>query len=211
MRAGAFDFLQKPVAIDRIELRVAQGVEQHRPPDKGSDLRASLLGRLAAEEIVGESPEIRAAADLARRVAPTRSTVLVTGETGTGKELIAGLIHRASSRAGGPFVEVNCAALPETLLESELFGHERGAFTGADRQRIGRFEQASGGTLFLDEIGEMSAATQAKLLRLLQDQEFQRLGGTRTLRTAPASSRPPIGTSRAPSTRAASVRISTSA
>jgi transcriptional regulator with GAF, ATPase, and Fis domain len=116
-------------------------------------------------------------------VAPTRSTVLITGETGTGKELIAGLIHRASPRAEGPLVKVNCAALPETLLESELFGHERGAFTGADRQRIGRFEEASGGTLFLDEIGDTSVATQAKLLRVLQEQRFHRLGGSKLLRT----------------------------
>ena len=132
---------------------------------------------------MGDSPALRGAMDLARRVAPTRSTVLITGETGTGKELIAGLIHRASARSEGPLVKVNCAALPETLLESELFGHERGAFTGADRQRTGRFEEASGGTLFLDEVGDTSPATQAKLLRVLQDQEFHRLGGTRTLRT----------------------------
>jgi transcriptional regulator with GAF, ATPase, and Fis domain len=126
---------------------------------------------------------MREAVDLARRVAPTRSTVLITGETGTGKEVVAELIHGLSERANGPFIKVNCAALPETLLESELFGHERGAFTGADRQRIGRFEQATGGTLFLDEIGDMSAVTQAKLLRVLQDQEFHRLGGSRPLRT----------------------------
>jgi transcriptional regulator with GAF, ATPase, and Fis domain len=132
---------------------------------------------------VGTSPELRAAVELARRVAPTRATVLITGETGTGKELVAGLIHARSPRAGGPFVKVNCAALPETLLESELFGHERGAFTSADRQRIGRFEQAHEGTLFLDEIGDMSPAIQAKLLRVLQDQEFHRLGGTKVLRT----------------------------
>jgi transcriptional regulator with PAS, ATPase and Fis domain len=119
---------------------------------------------------------------LARKVAPSRSTVLVTGETGTGKELVAGLIHGLSPRADGPFVKVNCAALPETLLESELFGHERGAFTGADRTRIGRFEQAHGGTIFLDEIGDMAAATQAKLLRVLQDREFFRLGGTKAIR-----------------------------
>ena len=139
--------------------------------------------RDARDAIIGESPALRVAVDFAHRVAPTKSTVLITGETGTGKELIAGLLHAASRRADGPFVKVNCAALPETLLESELFGHERGSFTGADRQRTGRFEEASGGTLFLDEIGEMSPATQAKLLRVLQDQEFHRLGGTETLRT----------------------------
>ena len=125
---------------------------------------------------------MHAAVELATRVAPSRSTVLLTGETGTGKELVAGLIHAGSPRAGRPFVKVNCAALPETLLESELFGHERGAFTGADRQRAGRFEQADGGTLFLDEIGDMTPATQVKLLRVLQDGEFHRVGGNRPQR-----------------------------
>ena len=142
-----------------------------------------LAERIASDSIVGSSPRLREAYDLARRVAPTRATVLLTGETGTGKELIARLVHEASPRAEKPFVEVNCAALPETLLESELFGHERGAFTGADRRRIGRFEEASGGTLFLDEVGDLAPATQAKLLRVLQDQAFHRLGGTHTLRT----------------------------
>ena len=130
-----------------------------------------------------EGPALESALALARRVAPSRSTVLLTGETGTGKELVAGLVHGLSPRADGPFVKVNCAALPETLLESELFGHERGAFTGADRLRVGRFEQAHGGTLFLDEIGDMAAATQAKLLRVLQDREFHRLGGSRAIRS----------------------------
>jgi len=183
MRSGAFDFVQKPLDLEQLELRVARALEHRRLLDEVTELRAAREAAAAAEDIVGESPALRAAVDLARRVAPTRSTVLVTGETGTGKELVAGLIHRASPRAPGPLVKVNCAALPETLLEAELFGHERGAFTGADRQRIGRFEEASGGTLFLDEVGDMSAATQAKLLRVLQDQEFHRLGGTRILRT----------------------------
>ena len=115
-------------------------------------------------------------------MAKSNSTVLIHGETGTGKELIAGAIHHNSLRAARNFVKVNCAALPENLLESELFGHEKGAFTGADRQRIGRFEQADGGTLFLDEIGDMSPSTQAKILRVLQEHEFERLGGTRTIR-----------------------------
>jgi DNA-binding NtrC family response regulator len=183
MKSGAFDFVQKPLELEQIELRVARAVEHRRLLGEVSELRAERVIREAGEAIVGDSPALRAAMDLARRVAPTRSTVLITGETGTGKELIAGLIHGASPRAAAPFVKVNCAALPETLLESELFGHERGAFTGAERERIGRFEQASGGTLLLDEVGDMSPATQAKLLRVLQDQEFQRLGGTRTLRT----------------------------
>jgi len=183
MRAGAFDFLQKPLDLEQIELRVGRAAEHRRLLDEVRELRAEREAREWVGELVAESPALRAAMELAERVAATRSTVLVTGETGTGKELIASLVHRASGRAEGPLVKVNCAALPETLLESELFGHERGAFTGADRQRIGRFEQASGGTLFLDEVGDMSPATQAKLLRVLQDQEFHRLGGTRVLRT----------------------------
>jgi DNA-binding NtrC family response regulator len=183
MRRGALDFVQKPFDIEQLELRVRRAVEHVRLGREVVTLRASLEARFAPESIIGESRGLRDAVELALRVAPTRSTVLVTGETGAGKELIAGLIHARSPRAAGPFVKVNCAALPETLLESELFGHERGAFTGADRQRIGRFEEADGGTLFLDEIGDMSPATQAKLLRVLQDQQFHRLGGTRVLRT----------------------------
>jgi transcriptional regulator with GAF, ATPase, and Fis domain len=147
------------------------------------DLHAEPEADYAPEKIVGSSPALREALELARRVAPSRSTVLTTGETGTGKELLAGLIHAGSPRAGHAFVKVSCAALPETLLESELFGHERGAFTGADRMRVGRFEQADGGTLLLDEVGDLSATTQAKLLRVLQEQEFHRLGGRLPIRT----------------------------
>ncbi len=183
MRSGAFDFVQKPLDLDQLELRVARGVDHRRLLYEVTELRAEQAARQASEQIIGDSPALRSALDLAKRVAPTRSTVLITGETGTGKELIAGLIHSASPRAEGPLVKVNCAALPETLLESELFGHERGAFTGADRQRIGRFEEASGGTLFLDEVGDTSRATQAKLLRVLQEQRFHRLGGSKLLRT----------------------------
>jgi len=183
MRSGAFDFVQKPLDLDQLELRVARGIDHRRLLYEVTELRAEQAARQASERIIGNSPALRTAVDLAKRVAPTRSTVLITGETGTGKELIAGLIHRASPRAQGPLVKVNCAALPETLLESELFGHERGAFTGADRQRIGRFEEANGGTLFLDEVGDTSKATQAKLLRVLQEQRFHRLGGSKLLRT----------------------------
>jgi len=183
MKSGAFDFVQKPVDLEQLELRVSRGLSHRRLLHEVTELRAEQAVRQAADEIIGESSQLRAVLDLARRVASSRSTVLVTGETGTGKELVASLIHRTSRRCDGPLVKVNCAALPETLLESELFGHERGAFTGADAQRVGRFEEASGGTLFLDEIGEMSLTTQAKLLRVLQDQEFHRLGGTRVLRT----------------------------
>jgi two-component system response regulator HydG len=181
MKLGAFDFVQKPFELEQLELRVERAVAHARLLGEVETLRAER-GRFGAARIVADSPALREAIALATRVAPTRSTVLITGETGTGKELVAGLIHGASPRAARPFVKVNCAALPETLLESELFGHERGAFTGADRQRIGRFEQADGGTLFLDEIGDMSAATQVKLLRVLQDGEFHRLGGTSALR-----------------------------
>ena len=144
--------------------------------------RSQLHDRYGFEQIIGRSPLLRQALTRAAQVARTETTVLVTGESGTGKELVARAIHHASPRADGPFVAVNCAALPDTLLESELFGHERGAFTGADRQKPGRFELAAHGTLFLDEIGELSAAVQAKLLRVLQEREFQRVGGTATLK-----------------------------
>lgn len=184
MRLGAFDFIEKPFELEQLELRVSRAIQHGALLNEVRVLREERAARFSTDKkVVAESKAMREALDLARRVAPTRSTVLITGETGTGKEVVAELMHGFSDRSRGPFTKVNCAALPETLLESELFGHERGAFTGADRQRIGRFEQASGGTLFLDEIGDMSAATQAKLLRVLQDQEFHRLGGTRSLRT----------------------------
>jgi two-component system response regulator HydG len=183
MRSGAFDFIEKPFDLDQLELRVARALAHSRLLEEVRELRAERAARLCGGGIVAESGAMQEAVELARRVAPSRSTVLITGETGSGKEIVAGLIHSASPRSKGPFVKVNCAALPETLLESELFGHERGAFTGADRQRKGRFEQASGGTLFLDEIGDVSPTTQVKLLRVLQEQEFHRLGGTRPLRT----------------------------
>jgi len=183
MRRGAADFLQKPFALAELEARVKKALAHARLAREVAVLRDERSAQLGAEPIIGNSPALAQALALARRVARTRSTVLISGETGTGKELVANLVHADSPRASGPFVKVNCAALPETLLESELFGHERGAFTSADRVRIGRFEQADGGTLFLDEIGDMTAATQAKLLRVLQEQEFQRLGGERVLRT----------------------------
>jgi transcriptional regulator with GAF, ATPase, and Fis domain len=146
-------------------------------------LRESLDERYGFDRIIGRSPALREALSRAAKVAPTETTVLVTGESGTGKEIVARAIHQASARADGPFLAVNCAALPEALLESELFGHERGAFTGADRQKPGRFELAAGGSLFLDEVAEMTPPVQAKLLRVLQEREFQRVGGTVTLRT----------------------------
>ncbi len=182
MQLGAFDLVQKPFELEELEVRVEKALEHARLVGEVATLRDERASRLGVDRIIGESAELEAAIDLARRVAPTRSTILVTGETGTGKELIAALVHALSPRANAPFVKVNCAALPETLLESELFGHERGAFTGADRTRIGRFEQADRGTLLLDEVGDMSPVTQAKVLRVLQDGEFNRLGGTRALR-----------------------------
>jgi len=183
MRRGAADFLQKPFDLAELEARVKKALAHVHLAREAKALREERNGQLGAEPLLGRSPALARAVALARRVARTRATVLISGETGTGKELLAGLIHAGSPRASGPFVKVNCAALPETLLESELFGHERGAFTSADRVRIGRFEQADGGTLFLDEVGDMTPATQAKLLRVLQDQQFQRLGGTRVLHT----------------------------
>jgi DNA-binding NtrC family response regulator len=181
MRLGATDFIQKPFDLGLLEYRVARALEGFDESTAVRDLppRSTRTG----EVLIAESPVMIRAVELARRVAESRSMVLISGETGAGKEVIAGLIHRLSPRCGEAFVKVNCAALPEMLLESELFGHERGAFTGAERRRTGRFEQASGGTLFLDEVGDMSPSTQAKLLRVLQDQEFYRVGGTELLRT----------------------------
>ncbi len=181
MRRGAFDFVQKPFELEQLELRVSRALEHGRLVREVDHLRAERAERLGAHNLIGSSDALRDAVELAQRVASSPSTVLVTGETGTGKELVAGLIHECSERSQAPFVKVNCAALPETLLESELFGHERGAFTGADRTRVGRFEQAHGGTLFLDEIGDLATTTQAKLLRVLQEREFHRLGGTRPI------------------------------
>lgn len=155
----------------------ARHLEQHL-----SRLHQELANRYGFERIIGRAPALREALARAAKVAPTETTVLLTGESGTGKELVARAIHHASPRAEGPFVAVNCAALPETLVDSELFGHERGAFTGADKQKLGRFEVAAGGTLLLDEVGDLAPAVQAKLLRVLQEHEFQRVGGTATLR-----------------------------
>jgi two-component system response regulator HydG len=182
MRCGASDFLKLPLASRELAERVAEALRRVGSA-AGALTSTAAPGRPGRAPLVAESEAMRETVALARRVAPLHSTVLLTGETGTGKELVAALIHDCSPRAHGPFVKVNCAALPETLLESELFGHERGAFTGAERRRVGRFEQASAGTLFLDEIGETSTSTQVKLLRVLQEGEYHRLGGVATLRT----------------------------
>jgi len=183
-RKGAADYLLKPLK-DPAELRrvVARALRERRLEDAVAATAGPPSRDGGAEgDIVGQSPALRRVLDLARSVAPSATTVLITGESGTGKELIARAIHRWSPRAEGPFVAVNCAALPDALLESEIFGHERGAFTGAVAQRRGRFELAHGGTLFLDEVGDMSPALQGKLLRVLETQEFERVGGARTVR-----------------------------
>src|SRR5687767_2369105 len=182
MRIGAFDYVQKPFEIEEMEVKVEKAIEHRRLKHEIEYLRHTQQDIYDFDRIVGASGALQSVLGIVKKVAKSNTTVLIRGETGTGKELIAGAIHHNSLRAARNFVKVNCAALQENLLESELFGHEKGAFTGADKQRVGRFEQADGGTLFLDEIGDMSANTQAKILRVLQEHEFERLGGTRTLR-----------------------------
>jgi DNA-binding NtrC family response regulator len=182
MKIGAFDYVQKPFEIEEMELKVEKAIEHRRLKHEIEYLRHTQQDIYDFDRIVGASGALQSVLSIVKKVAKSNTTVLIRGETGTGKELIAGAIHHNSMRAGRNFVKVNCAALQENLLESELFGHEKGAFTGADKQRVGRFEQADGGTLFLDEVGDMSANTQAKILRVLQEHEFERLGGTRTLR-----------------------------
>src|ERR671923_812303 len=182
MKTGAFDYVQKPFEIEEMEVKIEKALEMRRLKNELDYLRGTQQDIYDFDKIVGSSPALARVLDIVKKVAKSNTTVLIRGETGTGKELIAGAIHHNSLRASRNFVKVNCAALQENLLESELFGHEKGAFTGADKQRIGRFEQADGGTLFLDEIGDMSANTQAKILRVLQEHEFERLGGTRTIK-----------------------------
>ena len=182
MKIGAFDYVQKPFEIEEMEVKIEKALEVKRLKHELEYLRGTQQDIYEFDRIVGSSPALQSVLDIVKKVAKSNTTVLIRGETGTGKELIAGAIHHNSLRNARNFVKVNCAALQENLLESELFGHEKGAFTGADKQRIGRFEQADGGTLFLDEIGDMSPSTQAKILRVLQEHEFERLGGTRTLR-----------------------------
>jgi DNA-binding NtrC family response regulator len=182
MKIGAVDFVQKPFEIEEMELKIEKAIEIRHLKHQVDYLRNAQQDIYDFDRIVGASGALHQVLTVVKKVARSNSTVLIHGETGTGKELIAGAIHHNSLRANKTFVKVNCAALQENLLESELFGHEKGAFTSADKQRIGRFEQADGGTLFLDEVGDMSPNTQAKILRVLQEHEFERLGGTRTLR-----------------------------
>ncbi|WP_025323226.1 sigma-54-dependent transcriptional regulator [Deferrisoma camini] len=182
MKKGAFDYLTKPVDAADLSRVLDKALEFRRLEEEIRLLRERLGERFDFSSIIGRSRPMRELFETLALVAPSDATVLITGESGTGKELVANAIHQNSPRRDKPFVKVNCAALHENLLESELFGHERGAFTGATAQRKGRFELAHGGTLFLDEIGDMSPATQAKVLRVIQEGEFERLGGTRTLR-----------------------------
>jgi len=174
-RLGAYDFIEKPLSLEKTVLAVRNALDRQRLELENRALRQTLEQRY---EIVGESPVIHALRAQIQSAAPSHGRVLIRGESGTGKELIARAIHRQSLRAGKPFVEVNCAAIPEELIESELFGHEKGAFTGATTKRRGKFELADGGTIFLDEVGDMSLKTQAKVLRVLQEQTFERVGGT---------------------------------
>jgi DNA-binding NtrC family response regulator len=177
MRDGAFDYVVKPFDNDELRACVARALDLSRLERENRYLRQEVAGRYAPASVVAESPRSRELLELVRRVAPSKATVLVTGESGTGKELVARLLHFWSERVAGPFVAVNCKAFAEGVLESELFGHEKGAFTGAAAARAGCFERASGGTLFLDEIGEVTPEFQAKLLRVLQEGEVQRVGG----------------------------------
>ncbi len=182
LQAGAHDYLTKPLDIEELKIKVHQSLEFWRLKEDNILQRRRIENLFDASQIVGRSQKMKAVLETVAMVAPTEATVLILGESGTGKELIANALHQGSGRAEKRFIKVNCAALPETLLESELFGHERGAFTGAVGRRPGRFELADGGTIFLDEIGEMTFATQSKLLRVLQEREFEPLGSTRTVK-----------------------------
>jgi len=180
MKAGAYDYLAKPYDIDELRLIVRNAVEKIRLQQENLKLRRQLA-HLAPPAIIGESSAIKKVINLIEKVGPTDVTVLLSGESGTGKELVARNIHLASSRAGGPFITMNCAAIPRDLVESELFGHEKGAFTGASTRRAGKFELGNGGTLLLDEIADMNLETQAKILRVLEDKSFIRLGGKQVI------------------------------
>jgi DNA-binding NtrC family response regulator len=182
LKQGAIDYLTKPLNLDELLYRIRQVSDRYRIINENRELREALQGRHRIEGIIGESGPMLEALSIVRRVAPSEATVLIRGESGTGKELIAKAIHFGSPRARGPLVKVNCAALPEALLESELFGHEKGAFTGALTSRQGRFELANGGTIFLDEIGDLPLHLQAKLLRVLQEREFEKVGSSRPVR-----------------------------
>ena len=181
MKRGAFDFLSKPVNLEKLELLIRRGIESKKLKKENHDLHTRLDKKFNFHGILGKSPALEKVLEKVKLVGPSKATVLLTGETGTGKELVAQSIHQNSDCSRGPFVPVHCAALPSNLLESELFGHEKGAFTGATERRIGRFESADKGTLFLDEIGEIDSATQVKLLRFLETKSIERLGSLNTI------------------------------
>lgn len=181
MKRGAFDFLSKPVNLEKLELLIKRGLEGKKLQKENSNLHQRLDKKFSFQGILGKSSALEKVLEQIQLVGPSKATVLLTGETGTGKELVAQSIHQNSDRSRGPFVPVHCAALPSNLLESELFGHEKGAFTGASEKRIGRFESAKGGTLFLDEIGEIDSSTQVKLLRFLETKAIERLGSSKTI------------------------------
>jgi DNA-binding NtrC family response regulator len=182
IREGASDFILKPINLAELEIKVDKGIELKRLNQEGQVLRGERALIYKTKNFIGRSEGIRKVLALVEKVAKSNSSVILIGETGTGKELLAGAIHYSSPRAHNAFVRINCATLPDTLLESELFGSERGAFTGAEKLRIGRFEQGNGGSIFLDEIADVTLPTQAKLLRVLQEREFERLGRNRTIR-----------------------------
>jgi two-component system nitrogen regulation response regulator NtrX len=179
IRSGAIDFLDKPLSSERVIVTLRNVLRQSELSSENRDLKVAMESKY---ELVGQSPVLRNVLEAVQRAAPTNATVLLLGESGVGKELVARTIHRNSPRAGQRFVQVNCAAIPEELIESELFGHEKGSFTGATEKQVGKFEQADRGTIFLDEIGDMSQKTQAKVLRVLQEQEVERLGSARTIK-----------------------------
>jgi two-component system, NtrC family, nitrogen regulation response regulator NtrX len=178
-KSGAFDYIEKPLSSERVILTLQNALRQSELHSENRELKLAMESKY---EIVGQSPSLQKVLDSVRKAAPTNATVLLLGESGVGKELVARTIHRNSPRAGQRFIQVNCAAIPEELIESELFGHEKGSFTGATEKQIGKFEQADRGTIFLDEVGDMSPKTQAKVLRVLQEQEVERLGSARTIK-----------------------------
>ncbi len=181
LKQGAHDYLTKPLDFDKLRLTIDRVMEHTRLKEENRLLRETLGQQFDSQNIIGKSPAMLTLLETVAQVAPSEATVLISGGSGTGKELIAGAIHFNSLRKDGPFIKINCAAITETLLESELFGHEKGAFTGADRRKDGRFSQAHGGTLLLDEVSEMSLMMQVKLLRALQEREFSRVGGEATI------------------------------
>jgi two-component system response regulator HydG len=181
LKQGAHDYLTKPLDFDKLKITIERAMEHTRLKEENRLLKETLGKQFDRQNIIGRSSAMTRLLETVAQVAPSEATVLITGESGTGKELIAGAMHFNSHRKDGPFIKINCAAITETLLESELFGHEKGAFTGADRRKEGRFLQAHGGSLFLDEVSEMSLTMQVKLLRVLQEREFNRVGGEHTI------------------------------